>query len=175
MAQTIILTNGASVLVDDEDYPWLARYSWYEINGYAYRWCRIGPCKGHEVAMHREIAQADPRLSVHHRDENRLNNQRANLTCVTVRDHSREHLEAITRASRNQLPRRNRSGFKGVSWSPQLAKWQVALCVNGRNLYFGYWDDPEEAALIYDAAVLHYKGGEGYLNLLPHPGAPQLG
>jgi RNA polymerase sigma factor (sigma-70 family) len=64
---------------------------------------------------------------------------------------------------------RNQCGYRGVIRSPayQGQRFQALIRLWGRTVYLSTWPTPEEAALVVDAAVLHYLGGEGHLNLLP--------
>lgn len=69
--------NGAGkyALVSPEDYPMVARHSWYYREGYA-----LAKIDSKEIRMHRYIMDVhDPDLIVDHKDRNRLNNTRENL------------------------------------------------------------------------------------------------
>lgn len=50
------------------------------------------------------------------------------------------------------------SGYKGVSWSTSIEKWQAKICVDGMNIYLGSYDTPEEAYHVYCAAAVFYHG-----------------
>lgn len=54
--------------------------------------------------------------------------------------------------------------YRGVKL--QNGKISTQLRLDGKVTHLGYWDDPEEAAVIYDAAVVAY-GLDRPLNLLP--------
>ena len=155
--------------VDRNDYPWLSHYSWYLKNGYVARYCCIGRRASHDIYMHVEIMGADRRLHIHHINKDKLDNRRANLQALSPKRHRHAHPEIIAEFTRRirDLPSRNKSGYKGVSWVALTGKWQCGIAVDGGNLYLGQWEDKEQAALIYDAAVLCYRDGEGYTNLLP--------
>lgn len=181
---TISLSRGGEVLVDDADFEWLSQYKWYFKAGYA---CRYVPGSGYgkkdytEQYMHHLICGHTPARSegnIHHKNGNRLDNRRSNLEFLTPVEHRRQrmaNIEAMVLAG----PRARKDGdfpYKGVYAIPGKELWQVIFPVNGKSLNLGRYTDPEEAALVYDAAVLHYRGGEGYLNLLPDPGelSPRL-
>lgn len=69
--------NGAGkyAIVSPEDYPMVARHSWYYREGYA-----LAKIDSKEIRMHRYIMDVrDPDLIVDHKDRNRLNNTRENL------------------------------------------------------------------------------------------------
>lgn len=72
--------NGAGkyAIVSPEDYPAVARHSWYYREGYA-----LAKINSKEVRMHRYIMDVqDPDLIVDHKDRNRLNNTRENLRVI---------------------------------------------------------------------------------------------
>lgn len=72
--------NGAGkyAIVSPEDYPAVARHSWYYKEGYA-----LAKINSKEVRMHRYIMDVkDPDLIVDHKDRNRLNNTRENLRVI---------------------------------------------------------------------------------------------
>lgn len=54
--------------------------------------------------------------------------------------------------------KRNKSGFKGVSWSKGNSCWVAFLQANGRNRYLGYFADKRDAASAYADAAAHTFG-----------------
>lgn len=79
--------NGAGYFakVSPEDYPTIAKHSWYYRNGYA-----LTEIKKKEVRMHRFILEVvDPEVIVDHKNRNRLDNRRSNLRCFTPSQNSR--------------------------------------------------------------------------------------
>lgn len=72
-----------------------------------------------------------------------------------------ERREATT-SQNNQnvgIRRHNTSGYKGVTWNKWHQKWRAQIAVDGRNQHhLGYFDDPREAALAYDAAAVELHG-----------------
>ncbi len=44
------------------------------------------------------------------------------------------------------LRRDNTSGYRGVSWAPQVSKWEASFGHNGRKNVVGYFGTPKEAA-----------------------------
>lgn len=149
----IILTKGYVALVDDEDYPFINRFSWCaaEVKGkkvYALRAPSRTNRKYKDVPksticyMHRMLLP-DARV-VDHIDGNGLNNQRANLRSATY--------------SQNSYNRKSVSGFKGVAFcSNKNRPWRATIMHNGKKIHLGYFDNPKEAARVYDnsAKLLH--------------------
>lgn len=56
-------------------------------------------------------------------------------------------------ANKRREDKRNRSGFKGVSWNAACGRWQAHIKVNRKSKYLGLFDTPEEAHLAYCAAA----------------------
>ncbi len=66
---------------------------------------------------------------------------------------------SVQRAAR---ARRKTSEFTGVSWarsdrSAQIGKWHAQIGVRGGKINLGYFDIEEDAARVYDAALVAYK------------------
>lgn len=54
----------------------------------------------------------------------------------------------------NSLKRRkNKSGFKGVSWSAHANMWRTSITVRGKSINLGYFDNLINAARAYDKAA----------------------
>jgi hypothetical protein len=106
MAKVILTNKGSPILVSDEDYEWLSKYTWYlGSDGYAVR-AEYSPDKQNNILhrMHREIIGASDSEYVDHIDGNRLDNTRENLRKCTFQ----ENLY-------NTAPRENASSkYKGV-------------------------------------------------------------
>src|SRR6188768_2332166 len=88
----IPLTQGKSVMVDDEDFEFLNQWKWYasKSNNTFYAHRRVGK-HGRFVYMHRLILGIDnisPELFPDHMDRNGLNNQRYNLRIATRSDNN---------------------------------------------------------------------------------------
>lgn len=94
--RTIELEPAVWTLLDDEDWERLHSHSWKRSkSGHVYRTERREG-KAVRVWMHREVMESElswrkGRWEVHHWDENKLNNQRANLLICEPRWHRRQH------------------------------------------------------------------------------------
>lgn len=161
------LKGGVRVLVDSDVLQWARNFRWYRKNGYVCRYLRLGRRQYVEEYLHRLIMNSPEGLDVHHVDEDPLNNRRSNLAVVDRVEHRGRHRRSHSRARFTQAARQgSSSGLKGVSRHPRSGKWQAMIKAEGKNLFLGSYQDPEEAALVYDAAVLHYRGGQGYMNFI---------
>lgn len=137
--------------------------NWYLKAGYPCRYTDKG-----EVYLHRELCDF-PIGHVHHRDGNPLNCQRSNLQVVSPAEHVHIHERGNqTRQRVHKAAARSSSGYKGVCWHKGLKRWSAQCVFEGRNRTLGYFDDAEEAALAYDAAVVTERGPGAYTNLIPN-------
>lgn len=157
MTQQIELSkNRGIVLVNDDDYEWLAQYHWMmNCNGYAIcHWKEPGTGRDCMKLMHRLIMGAPPGSEVDHIDHNKLNNQRSNLRFCTH--------------AGNQHNQRKRSGFssqyKGVSWAKSNRKWRAQIKINRQQNILGYFTDEIEAARAYDAKARELFGEFAHTN-----------
>jgi hypothetical protein len=144
----IRLTKGRFALVDDCDYPWLVQLRWcYSSDGYAVNYYRDELGNDHKRSMHRLVMAkileqfVPPELQVDHINHDRIDNQRDNLRLAT-----RSQNQAYKKLQAN-----NTSGYKGVIWNQN--RWEVRIRYQGRKLYLGRYNDPIQAAWVYDAAA----------------------
>lgn len=134
-------------IVDDEDYPSLAKNKWWVRRDrdrlYAVR--GVHP----PILMHREIIHAEGVEQVDHINRDGLDNRRGNLRLAS---YGQNQANCKRHAS-------NTSGFKGVSRDRRRTRkaWRAYLTVGGRHRFLGSFDDPAQAAKAYDqAALIHF-------------------
>lgn len=77
--------------------------------------------------------------SIDHIDGDKLNNNSANLRCVT-----------------NQENTFNRTKAKGYHWNKSQNKWRAQICVNGKKIHLGYYDIEEDAKNAYLEGKIKY-------------------
>lgn len=87
-----------------------------------------------------------------HRNRNTLDNCRLNLRVANSSQN-----QANRPAQRNTI-----SGYKGVGWRKDCAKWQVRIGKNRKHL--GLFTDKDEAARTYDRAARELFGEFALLN-----------
>ena len=137
------------------------RWKWYYHNGgYAVRSRKKSDGPGtSKVRMQRVIAERAGMqivgLETDHVDQNKLNNQIANLRPATIRQNQGNRMALAN----------NTSGFKGVSWNKQSQRWRTVIRVNYRPVHIGYFDDKYEAARAYNEAATKYHGEFAWLNM----------
>jgi hypothetical protein len=158
----IPLTQGREALVDDCDYEYLMQWKWCASKEgsifYAVSGCSS---EGTLKRMHRVVAARmgfSSSSMADHINRNGLDNQRENLRPATKVENGR-----------NRGPIENsKSGYKGVSWRADRARWRVNIRVNDKQVHLGYFDDKVEAAKAYNAAAKKHFGEFAWLN--PTPG-----
>lgn len=149
----IPLTNGGSVIVDDDDHKYLSEFSWRgkKSDGgkqrHAVRDVSLGSTKI-TVRMHRLIAEADTADIVHHVNGNGLDNRKRNLQSRLIRPWT-------TRAKT--------AGFRGVVNLP-AEEFGAEIEFTGGKYNLGVFETPEEAAHAYDSAARDLYGSSARTN-----------
>ena len=108
-----------------------------------------------KVLLHRFLLNAsESGVEIDHRDQDGLNNRRANLRPGTRRQ--------------NMCNKRKNHGatskFKGVCWNRKDARWQAKIQRRGVTRYIGNFDSEAAAALAYDRAAYTYHGDFAVFN-----------
>jgi hypothetical protein len=151
----IPLTRGLVAIVDAEDAGRvLGAGKWHAIPGghifYGRRTFRIDGCR-RSIMLHTFLTGWPLTDHINH---DGLDNRRRNLRQATTRE--------------NTMNRRVRSdsvsGYKGVNESPDQRVWEARICVDGRAISLGAYDDPIEAARAYDIGARHHFGDFAGLN-----------
>ena len=77
---------------------------------------------------------------IDHANRDKLDNRIQNLRKCTMSQN----------IANSKKSRANTSGFKGVSWSSEMRKWEAALNHSSRRKVLGYFDTAQEAANVRD-------------------------
>lgn len=152
----IKLTQDKVALVDDKDFKPISKHRWYYDTGYAARKKKINNGRWVKVYMHREILKTPSGLHTDHIDGNKLNNQRCNIRVCTGnqnRYNTKKHTD-------------NKSGYKGVSFHKVAKRFRAAIGLDRKNIHLGFFDTPEEAAVVYNKAAERLHGAFSKLNFL---------
>jgi len=161
----IKLTQGKVALVDDLDFDLVAPFTWcaaQEKEGYFTAVTRIpiknGKQRQKTIKMHRLLMDAYlyDGLIIDHINGNPLDNQRCNLRICTKAQN----------VMNSKIPKRNASGFKGVSFCSRMKKWKTGIMVNSKSIHLGYFNDKMQAAQAYNEAAKKYFGEFAKLNQL---------
>ncbi len=150
-----------SVALDEEDFAWasLCPPRWYcrsardSRKRFVFRPVKmIRACDGSKTSrfqyLARVILRARAGFAVTYRDGDPLNLRRSNLRLVETAE-----LPRLSAKSRRRRGGRRDTPFYGVYHLGRSGRWQASLRVSGKLLHLGVFETPEEAAVVYDAAV----------------------
>jgi hypothetical protein len=151
----IKLRYGKYAIVDEELYEDLRKFVWYaKRHPTTGKWYAVRYENGKNVPMHRQILRAPRRKQVDHINGNGLDNRKSNLRLVTSAENARNR----------DKHKNNTTGYKGVSRQKGRRKFRAQIQVHHKAIYLGWFDDPREAARVYDQAVRKYHGPYGCTN-----------
>ena len=168
MVKEIICKNGEVALCDDEDYPLLARFTWYmgsELKSGGYPCCffygRNNTRK--QVFMHQLVMAGT--TNIDHIDQNKMNTQKDNLRNAT-------RAENEWNKSKNKTSRGKpcTSTYKGVSFDWRIGRFKAGIKRNGVYHSLGYYDNEIDAARAYNNKAKELSGEFTWLNPLPEVG-----
>lgn len=134
----LVLANGTLTALDTDDFLLYGSFKWALSNAYP-----ATVINRHSVYLHRIVCKALRGQTI---NGNKLDNRKINLRVVTRTGNS---LNSVLR-------RDNTTGFKGVSIVPHSGAFRAMLQVNGVRVLDSCHGAVEEAALVYDAAVLKF-------------------
>jgi hypothetical protein len=148
--------KGEEFWFDKEDYDLIKDYCWrYDNHGYV---ITENPKTGSTLCLHRLVMNCnDPSLDVDHknhppRNEYKKDNRKINLNIVT-------RSENLMNAS---LKTSNTSGITGVEFRKDSKKWRARICINGKTLNLGCFEDKEDAIRARKEAEIKYYGEHRY-------------
>jgi len=142
-----LVTEGLFALVDDEDFEYINKYSWYLVRGRAATFNN-----GKTVYMYRLIMNPAKDMEIDHINHDKLDNRKANLrVCTRLQNtwNSKVHKDNVT-------------GFRGVSL--QGDKYMAQVSVDGDRVFLGRFDSPKEAASAYNKFATENRGEFAYVN-----------
>lgn len=136
----IPLSRGRVAIVDDEDFEHLSQWKWFcTASGYAVRNSKSNEGTKRTIFMHRVIMGDPTGFLVDHKSMDTLDNRRINLRVAT---------KAQNMSNRGPQAN-NKSGFKGVFWNKQKAKWNAKICVNKKHVHLGFFKSSHDAHQAY--------------------------
>jgi AP2-like factor, euAP2 lineage len=114
---------------------------------------------GGTISMHHAILGLQPgsKLVILHRNEDGLDNRRANLILTNRSGQAAGRAKVVSSSSR----------FKGVRWDKNRAGWTAVIKVDQRERWLGLYGDEEDAARAYNQAALAAWGDLARLNEVP--------
>ena len=99
--------------------------------------------------MHREVANTPDGLVCDHINGDSLDNRKANLRSATYLQNS---------WNRGKSQRIGYSKYKGVIFYKMRQKWCATICVYGKKIFLGTFEDEIQAVKAYDKAAKKYFG-----------------
>lgn len=142
------MTNGGVTMVDAEDYDYYNQWKWQNILGYAVRCVYVANEKlpngkhrsiNKRIALHREINNTPEGFDTDHINGNKLDNRRSNL-------------RTASRSQNCHNAGKKNNGSKtlaGVQWRKDRNVWRSYICIQGKDIYLGAFDNEEDAHNIY--------------------------
>ncbi|MFC3468132.1 AP2 domain-containing protein [Staphylococcus saprophyticus] len=148
MVKSIYLQDGEEIFVDDEDYERVNQYTWHKYYSSNTRAIAIKNKKGNNIFLQNYI---EPN----------------SFQKIKNNDFTRKNLTKKGNAFRwKKAHFNNSSKYKGVSWNEKRKCWVSSISVCGKPKYLGGYKNEDEAAKVYNQAVLDFLDGESYLNII---------
>lgn len=154
----IIVLRGYNVIIDDEDYGRVSKYSWMprtnahyghpESVYFSYHAGLKGRIMLHRFLVGKSINDGG---IVDHINGNTLDNRKCNLRIVTKSQNNQNRSRNI----------KSTTGYKGVDYHKASGKYRVRICVNHKSISIGYFRDIEKAHAAYCEASKKYHGEYG--------------
>lgn len=133
-------------LIDDEDFDKVNKIKWH-----------LGKC-GYVMGterktrkrfyLHRFILNPRKGLIIDHINNDSLDNRKENLRICTQSENLR---------NRSKM-KRNKSGFKGVSWSKVRKKWIAQIALDNKSFNLGGFVNKKNAINAYKKAAIKFHG-----------------
>jgi hypothetical protein len=157
----ILLSNGMSVFVDDDDYEKISIYKWrLNKDGYAVTSMKIDG-KWKHVMMHRMINNTPDGMYTDHIDGNKVNNRKNNLrTCTFFGNNQNKRKQ---KSDNNKY----KSKYKGIEVINGVG-WRIRVCANGKTMINKLFSNEIAAANAYNYYAQLYHGEFASLNEVEH-------
>jgi len=154
----IPLGEGRFTIVDQKDFYWLNNFHWTVTGNdehiYAVRNVIKSGAKTTALRLHREIMNSPKGLIVDHKNNNTLDNRRANLRVAT---HSQNNFNCRKRKNTS-------SRFIGVSFDKHKTVWTAYISFHRERIWLGCFKTEIDAAKAHDQAAKKYHGEFARLN-----------
>jgi hypothetical protein len=149
-------SKGTDVVIDDEDFDWLSKFKW-EITprGYVRTRKQVNGRRKH-ILIHRMIMSAKEGDLVDHINGNVYDNRKSNLRITTHKGNSRNRKTPII----------NKVGYKGVNKVQGYDKYKAYIQVGDSQAHLGYFDNPHDAARVYNFWAVDLFGEFARLNVI---------
>lgn len=156
MKTIICKTDGAEIMVDDEDYETLSRFNWYRGGRCAHpmTFFYLRNDGSQTVYMHQILSGG--KVLTDHIDGNVLNNQKSNLRAATRQQNSANARKQVRKGKPCT------SKYKGVCFTQ--GKFRVTVRKDGKTYQLGSYVNENEAGLAYNRKAAELFGEYALLN-----------
>ena len=146
----ICKTDGAEIMVDDEDYAVLSRFPWYRGGRCAHpmTFFYLRDDGSQTVYMHQIISGG--KVMTDHADGNVLNNQKSNLRQATKQQNSANSRKQVRKGKPCT------SKYKGVCFTQ--GKFRVTIRKDGKTYQLGSYANEDEAGGAYNKKAIELFG-----------------
>ena len=162
-----IVINGFKVIIDGDNYEFVASHKWsvnkwaLEHSGNTYFSTYIKELSGRNhtsTFLHRYIMGCSTGDGNHvdHINRNTLDNRRSNLRICNQSENNKNVGKR----------KNNKSGYKGVYWHKNRAKWRAQIKCDSSLFHIGYFLTKEEAAIAYNNKAIELHGEFALLNVI---------
>ncbi len=155
----INLGDSLFTIVDPDVFYLLNKFNWCARkshgNIYAVRFVNDTNKDSKISSMHRVIMNPPPGFLVDHKNNNTLDNTKANLRLATPLQNQ---------FNKKKTSKKTSSKFIGVSFVKHYRKWDSRISRNHKRIFLGYFLSEIDAAKAYDAAAKKYHGEFARLN-----------
>jgi len=171
MTKAIYLKSGETVLVDDEDYPIISRYSWRKSNknGYAMTTFKFTDEAEHTVYLHKLVMGMGCFGVCDHVNGDVLDCRKDNLRRATHQENGWN--KAKQKSVRGLQPTSQYKGVSRVESKTKGTRWVALIRHSGRTFRLGYFSTEEAAARAWNKKAKEYRGEFAWLNPVPDAAA----
>ena len=160
----IIMNTGDVVLIDDEDYAIVSKYSWRKSNfkGYAMTTFKMNNDTEHTVYLHKLIMGQGCFGKCDHKDGDVLDCRKQNLRVATSQQNS-----ANVPKFKGRKGKPCSSQYKGVFKLPN-GKYRATIGFNKKSIQLGTYVSEDDAGLAYNVKARELFGEFALLNEIKH-------
>lgn len=166
MVKSILLQNGLSVIIDDEDYERVNKFNWSFSTGTNKTTFNVKTA--YQTTTHIYLSEfllgKQKGKKISHLNGDKLDYRKNNLFFCTQ--------DQITYKSKSRIG--STSKYKGVSWDKRIKKWVASIHKNGKKHHLGCFYSENEAAEIYNDAAKVLFGELAYQNVIGEDNTTQF-